>query len=176
MWTSSRWEIKRSEPARVSISCAEADSILHWSKTASADAASKHSRDVFGLFTTLRPSIVDERDPIRPDLKSCCVLVDPPAYGPLAHWELSNWGLANRHLANLSRLIDGLWVREIGSAHGRHAYRRHHGKRCTRYDRDLHHGHFPLHQKKQGGHLPSVSSRTRREHARPNASTVRQIC
>jgi hypothetical protein len=58
-WTSRRSEV-RSEPARVSIACAAADWIVHWSKTASVNPASKHSPDLVGLFATLRPSIVDD--------------------------------------------------------------------------------------------------------------------
>jgi hypothetical protein len=44
LWTS--W--KRSEP-RLSISSAEAGWISHWSKTASANPATKHGPGLFGL-------------------------------------------------------------------------------------------------------------------------------
>jgi len=67
--TSRLWEVKRSEPARASISCAEADWISHWSKTASVNPASKHSPDLFGLFATLRPSAVDDKGRVQPDLQ-----------------------------------------------------------------------------------------------------------
>jgi hypothetical protein len=63
------------------------------------------------------------------------VLVGPRHDWRLADWGFPDWGLANRHLAELSLLIDGLWVREVGRASGRH-----HGKRCTRYNHDFHHG------------------------------------
>jgi hypothetical protein len=69
LWTSRLWEVKRSEPARTSISCAEADWISHWSKTASVNPASKHSPDLFGLFATLRPSAVDDKGQVQPDLQ-----------------------------------------------------------------------------------------------------------
>jgi hypothetical protein len=62
--------VKRSEPARVSISCAEADGILHGSKTASVNPASKHTPNLFGLFATLRPSTVDDKGQFQRDLKS----------------------------------------------------------------------------------------------------------
>src|SRR3982074_923006 len=79
LWTSRLWEMKRSEPARVSISCAEADWISHWSKTASVNPASKHSPSLFGLFATLRPSPVDDKGQIQPDLLSPYrVSVGPP--------------------------------------------------------------------------------------------------
>jgi hypothetical protein len=65
LWTSRLWEVKRSEPARTSISCAEADWISHWSKTASVNPASKHSPDLF----TLRPSTVDDKGRVQPDLQ-----------------------------------------------------------------------------------------------------------
>jgi len=69
LWTSLLWEVKRSEPARTSISCAKADWISHWSKTASVNPASKHSPDLFGLFATLRPSTVDDKGQVQPDLQ-----------------------------------------------------------------------------------------------------------
>jgi hypothetical protein len=131
--------MKRSEPARVSISCAEADWILHWSKTASANPASKHSPNFFGLLATLRPSTVDDKDQIQRDLSQYRVLVGPRRDGRLADWGLPDWGLANRHLADLSLLIDGLWAREVGRASGSHQ-----GKRCTRYNHNFHHGTSPL--------------------------------
>jgi hypothetical protein len=130
--------MKRSEPARVSISRAEADWILHWSKTASVNPASKHSPDLFGLFATLRPSTVDDKGRIQRDLSQYRVSVDPRPDGRLADWALPDRGLANRHLADLSRLIDGLWVRKVGSTSGRHQ-----GKRCTRYNHNFHHGISP---------------------------------
>jgi hypothetical protein len=139
LWTSSRWEIKRSEPARVSISCAEADSILHWSKTASVNPASKHSPNLFGLFATLRLSTLDDKGQIQQNPSQYRVLVGPRPDGRLADWGLPDWGLANRHLADLSLLIDGLRAREVGRASGSH-----HGKRCTRYNQNLHHGTSPL--------------------------------
>jgi hypothetical protein len=139
LWTSRLWEMKRSEPARVSISCAEADWILHWSKTASVNPASKHSPNLFGLFATLRPSTVDDKGQIQRDLSQYRVLVGPRHDGRLADWGLPDWGLANRHLAELSLLIDGLSAREVGRASGSH-----HGKRCTRYNHDFHHGTSPL--------------------------------
>jgi hypothetical protein len=139
LWTSRLWEMKRSEPARVSISCAEADWILHWSKTASANPASKHSPNFFGLLATLRPSTVDDKDQIQRDLSQYRVLVGPRRDGRLADWGLPDWGLANRHLADLSLLIDGLWAREVGRASGSH-----HGKRCTRYNHNFRHGTSPL--------------------------------
>jgi hypothetical protein len=67
------------------------------------------------------------------------VSVDSRAYGRLADWVLPDWGLADRHLADWSRLIDGLRVREVGSAGGGHQ-----GKRCTRYNQNFHHGASPL--------------------------------
>jgi hypothetical protein len=138
LWTSRLWETKRSEPARVSISCAEADWILHWSKTASVTPASKHSPNFFGLFVTLRPSTVDDKGQIQRDLSQYRVLVGPRPEGRLADWGLPDWGLANRHLADLSLLIDRLWAREVGSASSSH-----HGKHCTRYNHNLHHGTSP---------------------------------
>jgi hypothetical protein len=139
LWTSRLWEMKRSEPARVSISCAEADWILHWSKTASVNPASKHSANLFGLFVTLRPSTVDDRGQIQRDLSQYRVSVGPRHDGPLPDWGLPDWGLANRHLADLSRLIDGLWSRKVGRASGSH-----YGKRCTSYNHNFHHGTSPL--------------------------------
>jgi hypothetical protein len=132
--------MKRSEPARVSISWAEADWILHWSKKAkkaSANPASKHSPNFFGLFATLRPSTVDDKGQIQRDLSQYRVLVAPRHNGRLADRGLPDWGLANRHLAEWSLLIDGLWAREVGSASGSHQ-----GKRCTRYNYNFHHGTF----------------------------------
>ena len=82
--TSRVWEMKRSEPARVSISCAEADWILHWSKTASVNPATKHSPNPFGLFATLRPSTVDDKGQIQRDLSQYRVLVGPRRDGRLA--------------------------------------------------------------------------------------------
>jgi hypothetical protein len=71
--------------------------------------------------------------------KGLRVLVGPRHDGRLADWGLPDWGLANRHLADWSLLIDGLWVREVGRASGGH-----HGKRCTRYNHNFHHGTSPL--------------------------------
>jgi hypothetical protein len=136
-WTSRFWEMKRSEPARVPISCAEADWILHWSKTASTNPASKHSPNLVGLFATLRPSTVDDKGQINETFSQYRVSVDPRPDGRLADWGLPDRGLANRHLADLSRLIDGLWVREVGGASGSHQ-----GKRCTRYHHNFHHSTF----------------------------------
>src|ERR1700687_998613 len=140
LWTSRLWEMKRPEPARVSISCAEADWILHWSKKASVNPASKHSPNLFGLFATLRPSTVDDdKGQIQRDLSQYRVLVGPRHDGRFADWGLADWGLANRHLAELSLLIDGLSAGEVGRASGSH-----HGKRCTRYNRSFYHGTSPL--------------------------------
>jgi hypothetical protein len=139
LWTSRLWEIKRSEPARVSISCAEADWILHWSKTASVNPASKHSANLFGLFATLRPSTVDDRGQIQRDLSQYRVSVGPRRDGRLADWGLPDWGLANRHLAELSLLIDGLSAWKVGRASGSH-----HGKRRTRNNHNFHHDTSPL--------------------------------
>jgi hypothetical protein len=139
LWTSRLWEMKRSEPARVSISCAEADWISHWSKTASVNPASKHSPSLFGLFATLRPSTVDDKGQIQQDLSRYRALVGPRHDGRLADWGLPDWGLANRHLAEWSLLIDGLWARKVGRASGSH-----HGKRCTRYNHNFHHGTSPF--------------------------------
>jgi hypothetical protein len=58
--------------------------------------------------------------------------------GRLADWGLPDGGLANRHLAYGSLLIDGLSAWNVGSAGGSH-----HGKRCTRYNRNLDHGSSP---------------------------------
>src|SRR3981081_78986 len=138
LWTSCLWEMKRSEPARVSISCAEADWILHWSNTASMNPASKHSPNLFGLFATLRPSTVDDKGQIQRDPSQYRVLVAPRHDGRLADWGLPDRGLANRHLAELSRLIDGLWVRKAGRASDRHQ-----GKRCPRYNHNFRHGTSP---------------------------------
>jgi hypothetical protein len=66
------------------------------------------------------------------------VSVDPRPDRRLADWGLPDWTLANRHLADLSRLIDGLWVREVGGASGSHQ-----GKRCTRYHHYFHHDPSP---------------------------------
>ena len=153
LWTSRFWEMKRSEPARVSLSLAEADWISHGSKTASVNPASKHSPNVFGLFATLRPSTADDKGQIQRDLKSI-PRIAPRRDGRLADWGLPDWSLSNRHLAELSLLIDGLRARDVGSASGSH-----HGKRCTRYNHNFHHGTFPLSWKKQGSDLPSVSLR-----------------
>jgi hypothetical protein len=136
--------MKRSEPARGSISSAEADWISHWSKTASVNPASKHSPNPFGLFATLRPSTVDDKGQIQRDLNQCCVLVGPRRVGRLADWGLPDWGLANRHLADWSLLIDWLWAREVGRASGSHQ-----GKRRTRYNHNFHHGTYPLGWKKE---------------------------
>jgi hypothetical protein len=95
----------------VSISSAEAGWILHWSKTASANPASKHGPDLFGLLATLRPSTVDDKGQIQRNLSQYRVSVGPRHDGRLADWGLPDWGLANRHLADLSLLIDGLGAR-----------------------------------------------------------------
>jgi hypothetical protein len=108
VWTSCLW--KRSEP-RVSISSAEAGWILHWSKTASMNPASKHGPNLFGLSATLRPSTVDDKGQIQRNLSQYRVSVGPRHDGRLADWGLPDWGLANRHLADLSLLIDGLGAR-----------------------------------------------------------------
>jgi hypothetical protein len=133
-------EMKRSEPARVSISRAEADWMLHWSKTASVNPASKHSPDLFGLFATLCPSTADDKAQIqRGPFSQYRGLVGPRRDGRLADWALPDWRLANRHLAELRLLIDGLWARNVGSGSGSH-----HGKCCTRYNHNFHHGTSPL--------------------------------
>ena len=62
----------------------------------------------------------------------------PRRVGRLADWGLPDGGLANRHLADWSLLIDGLSARDVGRASGSH-----HGKRCTRYNRNFHHGTSP---------------------------------
>jgi hypothetical protein len=141
LWTSRLCELKRSEPARGSISFAEADWILHWSKTASVNPANKHSPNLFGRFATLCPSTVNDRTTRfnETDLSQCRVSVAPRHDGRLADRGLPDWGLADRHLAECSLLIDGLWVREVGSASGSH-----HGKRRTGYNHDFHHGTSPL--------------------------------
>jgi hypothetical protein len=117
----------------VSASLAEAGWISHWSKTASASPASKQSPDLFGLFATLRPSIVDAKvSSARPRLKPLSV----SRYdGCLADRGLPDGGLADRHFADWSLLIDGLSAREVGSACGSH-----HGKHCTHYNHNFHHG------------------------------------
>jgi hypothetical protein len=143
LWISCIWEIKRSEPARVSISRAEADWISHWSTTASVNPASRHSPDLFSLFATLRPSTVDDqgqiqRDLIQRDLYQYRVSVGSRHDGRLADRSLPDRGLANRHLADLSLLIDGLAARDVGGASGSH-----HGKRCTHYDHNFLHDTSP---------------------------------
>ena len=70
LWTSRFWDVERSEPARASVSCAEADWISQGSKTASVNPASKHSADRFGLFATLRPLTIDDIGRIQRDLES----------------------------------------------------------------------------------------------------------
>jgi hypothetical protein len=135
--------MKRSEPARVSISCAETDWISHWSKTASVNPASKHSPNLFGLFSTLHPSTADDKGQIQGDLNQYRLLVGPRLVGPrpdgrFADWGLPDWGLANRHLAELSLLIHGLRVWKVGRASDRHQ-----GKRCTRYNHNFRHGTSP---------------------------------
>jgi hypothetical protein len=84
----------------------------------------------------LRPPPVDDKGQIQPDLRR--VLIGPRRDGRLADWGLPDWGLANRHLADWSLLIDGLWAREVGRASGSH-----HGKRCTGYNHNFHHGTSP---------------------------------
>jgi hypothetical protein len=67
------------------------------------------------------------------------VSVDPRAYRRLADGVLPNWVLADRHLADWSRLIDGLRVREVGSASGGYQ-----GKRCNRCNQNFRHGASPV--------------------------------
>ena len=68
--TSRIGEMQTFQRPRVSISCAEADGILHWSKAASVSPASKHGPNLFGRFATLRPSTVDDKGQVQRDLES----------------------------------------------------------------------------------------------------------
>jgi hypothetical protein len=96
--------------------------------------ASKQSPDLFGLFATLHPSIVDDKVQFSESLSRNRLLVSRHD-GCLADWGLPDGGLANRHFAEWSLLIDGLSAREVGSASGSH-----HGKHCARYNHNFHQG------------------------------------
>jgi hypothetical protein len=133
-----RFELARSEPARVSISFAEADVISHWSKAASASPANKHSPNLFGLSATLRLSTVKDEGRIRPTLSRYGVSV-PRDDGRLADRGLPDGALADRHLADGSLLINRLCVREVCGGGG--GYQR---KRRARYDHKFHQGNSPF--------------------------------
>ena len=129
--TARRSETVRSEPARVSLSRAAAGWTVHWRTIASANPASKHVREGFSLFATLRPSVVeDNARSARPE--SITRGDRRLANRVLPDRRLANRALSYRHLADLSLMIDGLPVRKVCSPSGSQ-----HGKRCRGYDRNF---------------------------------------
>jgi len=154
LWTSRFREIKRSEPPRASLSCAEASRcaethwMLHESGRTSVNPPNKPGPNLFGLLATLRPSTVNDKGQIQRDLSriSKPALRSAPCRSGPSRWETCQ-------SASCRPPVPVLPYRRAAGAKVGGASDSHEGKRCARYDQSFHHGIFPLGERKQGSYL-----------------------